>query len=57
MIPFGGGCVMVWGGISLTATTGFYVVNRRSLNSGKHITDILEPHVSHLPLILVMISV
>jgi hypothetical protein len=39
MIPFGGGCVMVWGGISLTATTGFYVVNRRSLNSGKHITE------------------
>jgi hypothetical protein len=32
-------------------------LNRRSLNSGKHITDILEPHVSHLPLILVMISV
>jgi hypothetical protein len=38
---FGGGSVMVWGGIFLTATTGLHVVN--------YITDILEPH---LPLIL-----
>jgi hypothetical protein len=46
---FGGGSVMVWGGIFLTATTGLHVVNRRSPNNRDYITGILEPH---LPLIL-----
>jgi transposase len=41
---FGGGSVMVWGGISLNARTELVVLNG-NLNADRYITDILSQHV------------
>lgn len=42
---FGGGSVIVWGGISLTARTDLVVLNSGNLNAERHILDILQEHV------------
>lgn len=42
---FGGGSVMVWGGISLTSRTDLVVLNNGNLNAERYILDILEQHV------------
>lgn len=42
---FGGGSIMVWGGISLTGRTDLHVFNRGSVTADRYITDILEPYV------------
>lgn len=42
---FGGGGVMVWGGIQLEARTDLEVIRFGTMNSERYITDILEPHV------------
>lgn len=43
--PFGGGSVMVWGGISLNGRTDLVIFIRRNLNAQRYIEDVLEPHV------------
>ena len=42
-VSYGGGSVMVWGGISLEAKTDLVFVER--LTADRYITEILEPHV------------
>lgn len=42
---FGGGSVMVWGGISLTGRTDLVVLNNGNLNAERYIVDILAEHV------------
>lgn len=42
---FGGGSIMVWGGICLGGRTVLHVVEGGSLNAERYITDILEPIV------------
>lgn len=44
-VQFGGGSVMVWGGISLEARTDLHVFRRPTLNAQSYITDILEEYV------------
>lgn len=44
-VMFGGGSVMVWGGISLEAKTELHVFRRPTLDAGTYITDILEDYV------------
>jgi len=42
---FGGGSVMFWGGISLTARTDLVVINNGSLTADRYIREILQDHV------------
>lgn len=42
---YGGGSVMVWGGISLGARTELHIVENGSLTAVRYVTDILEPIV------------
>lgn len=42
---FGGGSVMVWGGISLTTRTVLVVLNNGNFNAELYILNILEKHV------------
>lgn len=42
---FGGGSVMVWGGISLTGRTELVVINNGSLTAERYILEILDQHV------------
>lgn len=42
---FGGGSIMVWGGISLTARTDLVVVDNGAMNADRYIRNILEEHV------------
>jgi hypothetical protein len=44
-ISFGGGSIMVWGGISMEAPTELVVVNGGAMTADRYIRDILEPHV------------
>jgi hypothetical protein len=44
-VRFGGGSVMVWGGISWDARTELVVVNNGRLNAHRYMTSVLEPHV------------
>lgn len=44
-LGFGGGSIMVWGGISLQAHTELVIIDGGSLTSDRYITEILEPHV------------
>lgn len=44
-VSYGGGSVMFWGGISLTARTELVFIRRGSLTAVRYITDILEDHV------------
>lgn len=44
-VPFGGGSVMFWGGISFDARTELVCVPRPALNAHRYVTDILEEHV------------
>lgn len=44
-VSYGGGSVMVWGGISLMARTELVVLQGGRLTADRYITDILEPHV------------
>jgi hypothetical protein len=51
MVPtvmFGGGSVMVWGGITLEARTELVVIPRGSITAVTYIANILEPHVMPL---------
>lgn len=40
--PYGGGSVMVWGGICLGARTELHIVENGSLTAARYVTDILE---------------
>jgi transposase len=42
---FGGGSVMVWGGISFQGRTELVPINEGRMTAHRYITDILEPHV------------
>lgn len=42
---FGGGSIMLWGGIASRAHTDLVRLDRGSLNADRYIRDILEPHV------------
>lgn len=44
-VAYGGGSVMVWGGICLGARTELVIVDGGALTAQRYITDILEPHV------------
>lgn len=44
-VSYGGGSVMVWGGITLTARTALVIIDGGSLTAHRYITEILEPHV------------
>lgn len=44
-LSYGGGSIMVWGGIGVEARTELVVVHGNRLNSDRYIRDILEPHV------------
>lgn len=44
-VSYGGGSVMVWGGISLEGRTDLVLLNDGRLTAHRYITDILEPHV------------
>jgi hypothetical protein len=44
-VMFGGGSVMVWGGITLEARTELVVIPRGSITAVSYIANILEPHV------------
>jgi hypothetical protein len=44
-VPFGGGSIMVWGGIGLGARTELVIVDRGTLNADRYITNILQDHV------------
>jgi len=45
VVPFGGGSVMVWGGISLSGPTELHILDGGTLTAARYITDILEPYV------------
>lgn len=44
-VQFGGGSVMVWGGISMNAKTDLHVFGRASLNAEAYIRDIFDMYV------------
>lgn len=44
-VSFGGGSVMVWGGICLGARTELVVIEGGALNADRYIRDILQDHV------------
>lgn len=44
-VSYGGGSVMVWGDITLTARTPLVIIEDGSLTAHRYITEILEPHV------------
>jgi transposase len=44
-LNFGGGSIMVWGGISIEARTELVVVNGGAMTADRYIRDIIEPHV------------
>lgn len=44
-VAYGGGSVMVWGGICVGARTDLVVIDGGSLTAHRYITDVLEPHV------------
>lgn len=44
-VPFGGGSVMVWGGICLEARTELVVIDNGALTADRYIRDILQDHV------------
>lgn len=44
-LPFGGGSVMAWGGISFHARTELVFVENGTLNAHRYLTEILEEHV------------
>ena len=44
-VSFGGGSVMVWGGISLDGRTELVIVDGGRVTAHRYITEILDPHV------------
>lgn len=44
-VSYGGGSVMVWGGICLGARTELEIISNGSLTAQRYITEVLEPHV------------
>lgn len=44
-VSFGGGSIMVWGGICLEARTELVVVGRGTMTADRYIMDVLQPHV------------
>lgn len=42
---FGGGSIMIWGGISLSGSTNLVVLDRPSVTAHSYIEDILQDHV------------
>jgi transposase len=44
-VSYGGGSIMVWGGISLEGRTELVIVNQGRLAADRYVTTILEPHV------------
>lgn len=44
-VAFGGGSIMVWGGISLTARTELHIIARGTLTAARYVEDILEQYV------------
>lgn len=44
-VQFGGGSIMVWGGICLGARTELHVFGRAALNAHIYLSDILQDHV------------
>lgn len=51
-LPFGGGSVMVWAGISSQARTELVFVRNGSLTAHRYITEILEDHA--VPFVVIM---
>jgi hypothetical protein len=45
IVAFGGGSIMVWGGITLTGRTELVVLRGGSLTAVRYLRDIVEPHV------------
>lgn len=44
-VSYGGGSVMVWGGVSFEARTDLVIVNRGAMTADRYIRDVLEPYV------------
>jgi hypothetical protein len=44
-VSYGGGSIMVWGGMSLEGRTELVIVNQGRLAADRYVTTILEPHV------------
>lgn len=44
-IHFGGGSIMVWGGISLTGRTNLHVFRDGFVNARRYLDDIVEPYI------------
>jgi transposase len=44
-VSYGGGSIVVWGGISLEGRTELVIVNQGRLTADRYVTTILEPHV------------
>jgi hypothetical protein len=44
-VPFGGGSIMIWGGIGLGARTELVIVDMGTLNADRYITNFLQDHV------------
>lgn len=44
-VPFGGGSIMVWGGISLNGRTELVVIREGSMTARRYIDEVIEPHV------------
>ena len=42
---FGGGSIMIWGGISPTARTDLVLLNNGTINAERYILDVLQDHV------------
>lgn len=42
---FGGGSIMVWGGISFDGRTEFVTVNNGRINADMYITSVVEPRI------------
>ncbi|CAH1378431.1 unnamed protein product, partial [Tenebrio molitor] len=51
-LPFGGGSVMVWAGISAEARTNLVFIQNGSLTAHRYITEVLEDHV--MPFMITM---
>ena len=44
-VSYGGGSVMVWGGISFEARTNLVIMNGGGMTADRYIREVLEPHV------------
>ena len=51
-LPFGGGSVMAWGGISFEARTELVFIQNGTLTAHRYLTEVLEDHVVPFMVIL-----